>query len=150
MYKFTRFALVAIMISLVLGACETKQDTGTLLGAGAGALIGSRFGSGSGQVAATGVGAVLGALIGSAVGKSMDKTDQLETQRALENSRTNQSTTWVNPDTHNRYTVTPTRTYSQNGEPCRQYVIDATINGRPEKINGTACRNANGEWVAVK
>ena len=45
-----RPAMLLCVAALGLAGCETKQDTGTLMGAIAGGVIGNQFGSGSGRV----------------------------------------------------------------------------------------------------
>ena len=79
----------------------------------------------------------------------MDETDRLKTSLALENVRTGVSTTWRNPDTMNEYAVTPTRTYAEDARPCREYTTEAWIDGRRETVYGTACRQADGTWLAT-
>jgi surface antigen len=96
----------------------------------------------------TALGAIAGSVIGGAIGQNMDDTDRLKTQRALERVRTNEASSWTNPDTGNRYSVTPTRTYNEGGRACREYTTRATIGGRAEVIRGTACRQPDGSWVA--
>ena len=53
-----RAAMLMCAAALVLMGCETKQDTGTLMGAIAGGVIGNQFGKGGGRVASTFAGAV--------------------------------------------------------------------------------------------
>ena len=46
--------------------------------------------------------------------------------------------------------MTPTRDIrGPKGETCRQYVTDAVVNNETQKVEGTACRQPNGEWVPV-
>ncbi|MBF0256600.1 MAG: glycine zipper 2TM domain-containing protein [Gammaproteobacteria bacterium] len=136
------------LISVGLLAGCSQQQTGNVVGGVVGAVVGNQFGGGSGQVAMTALGAIAGSMIGGAVGQNMDENDQLRAQYALENSRTNEASSWTNPDTGYRYTVTPTRTYNDSGRSCREYSTRATIDGRQEVIRGTACRQADGSWVA--
>jgi surface antigen len=76
----------------------------------------------------------------------MDDVDRLKASQTLETVRTGVSSTWRNPDTGNQYAVTPTRTYDTSGGPCREYVINASVGGKPEQVYGTACRQADGSW----
>ena len=115
-------------------------------GAILGGVLGSQVGKGDGRTAAIILGTMVGAMIGGNVGKSMDETDQLKTADSLETVRTGEPTSWNNPDTGNEYTVTPTRTYEQSSGPCREYTIDAKIDGKNEKVHGTACRQPDGSW----
>ncbi|MHB8474606.1 MAG: RT0821/Lpp0805 family surface protein [Gammaproteobacteria bacterium] len=79
----------------------------------------------------------------------MDETGALRSQNAFEYNRTNQPATWQNPDSGNQYTVTPTRTYTQqSGQVCREYTTKAVINGQQQVVVGTACRQLDGSWHA--
>ncbi len=138
--------VLAICSSIIMTGCTTpptKSDVGMVTGGVVGGLVGSLFGSGSGQVAAAAGGALLGAFLGSKIGASMDKTDQLEAQQAMNSS---QPTTWTNQK-GTTYTVTPAPTYTaKNNQTCRPYTTTATIDGKAETINGTACKQSNGTW----
>ncbi len=151
--------LSALLVAAFLTACADqqnapKQTIGTLLGAGAGALLGSQVGGGRGQLAAVAIGALGGAFLGSQIGKSMDDTDKLKAaqaqQAALETNPTGQSTAWHNPDTGHSGRVTPTRTYeTSQGEDCREYQHEVIIDGRTEVVKGTACRRPDGTWRTI-
>jgi surface antigen len=130
-------------------AQPTQQEQGMVIGGILGGVLGAQVGGGRGRTVATIVGTLAGAAIGGAVGKSMDETDRLKTAHALESVRTGVPSTWRNPDTGNRYTVTPTRTYDSAQGPCREYTVDALVGGRPEKVYGTACRQPDGSWRVV-
>ena len=133
-----------------LTACNaTKQDIGTVVGAGSGALIGSQIGGGKGQLAAVAIGTLVGGYVGGNIGRNMDELDRYRTSTALENSPTGRTVAWRNPDSGIDYQVTPTRTYNNSRGPCREYTTEAIIDGRPEILHGTACREANGNWVAM-
>lgn len=132
--------------ALMMSSCATQEQTGRLLGGAAGAAAGTQVGDGNGRTIATIGGAILGAAIGGAIGSRMDDKDLQQTGYALENSRTGQSTTWVNPDSGYRYNMQPTSTYQSASGPCRNYTMLAVIDGRNETINGTACRQADGTW----
>lgn len=150
MSRLSQVMLVGALSATVLVGCQTKQQTGTLIGAGAGALLGSQFGGGTGQLVATGLGAVAGAFLGGAIGQNMDETDKLKTQQAMEKDRDNQPSTWVNPNTHDQYTVTPTRTSTSGKQPCRDYTMNVTMaSGKQETVYGRACRTADGSWQNV-
>lgn len=104
------------------------------------------MGGGSGRTVATIGGALLGAFIGGQVGNRMDEKDHQQTTYALENSATGQNTQWVNPDNGNSYNIQPINTYQAASGPCRDYTMEAVIDGRNETINGTACRQSDGTW----
>jgi surface antigen len=142
-------AAVVLSAAAVLAGCQsppTQRDTGMVIGGILGGVVGHEVGGGSGRTAATIIGTLIGASIGGAIGRSMDEQDRLKTAHALESVRTGVPSRWTNPDTGHRYAVTPTRTYDGTTGPCREYVMDATIGGKAEKVTGTACRQADGSW----
>lgn len=147
----TKISIVFSIATLLLltGCNPTKQDIGTLVGAGSGAFIGSQIGGGTGQLAAVAIGALLGGYIGGSIGQDMDELDQYKTQQALETSPTGSSVAWNNPDTDIDYSVTPTRTYETASGPCRDYTTEAVIEGRAEIVHGTACRGDDGSWHVI-
>jgi surface antigen len=152
-----RLALAGLAALAVVGCAQVeqapKQTAGTVVGAGLGALAGSQIGSGDTQLGATAVGTLLGAWLGSEVGRSLDRADRLYAQQAtynaLEYRPTGTATTWRNPDSGHYGTVTPTRTFQTAGQDCREYQHTVTIEGRPETMTGTACRQPDGSWRAV-
>lgn len=146
--------LIAVSALVLVGCANNpgpKQTMGTLIGAAGGGLAGAQIGRGKGQLAAVAVGTLLGAMIGNEVGQSLDRADRLyareNAQRALELAPTGQSTGWVNPDSGNSGTVTPTQTYqSPDGRYCREYQTTVVVGGRQSQGYGTACRGPDGSW----
>ena len=140
---------IAAAAVLALAACEnppTKQQTGAVGGAVIGGVVGSTIGGGTGRTVAIIAGTVAGAVIGGKIGQKMDEADKLKAAQALESAPTGQPTTWTNPDTGTRYTMTPTKTYEASAGPCRDFTVDANVEGKPEKVSGTACRQSDGSW----
>lgn len=141
---------VAFGIALIfsLTACQTTNQTGgNIIGGVLGGALGSQVGKGKGQIAAIVVGTLIGAAVGGKVGKSMDDVDRMKVSRTLETSQSNRTNYWTNPDSGNEYTVTPQPAYQSRGRPCREYTMDARVDGRSQQVVGTACRNSNGQWV---
>ena len=147
----TKLSIVFTIATLLLltGCNPSKQDIGTVVGAGSGAFIGSQIGGGTGQLAAVAIGALLGGYLGSSIGQSMDELDQYKTQQALESSTTGSTVAWNNTHSGIDYTVTPTNTYESASGPCRDYTTEAVIDGRAEIVHGTACRGNDGSWHAT-
>ena len=140
---------IASAIALSLAACETpptKEQVGAVSGAVIGGVVGSTIGGGSGRTVAIVAGTIAGAVLGGKIGQKMDEADRIKAGQALETVPTGQQSTWNNPDSGAQYTVTPTRTYEASGTPCRDFTVDATVDGRPEKVQGTACRDPDGNW----
>ena len=146
---------IAIIVVMFLSACQTtNEDRGALLGAVAGGILGNQIGDGRGQLLATGLGAMLGGIAGSSVGARMDKVDQMKLsqayQKSLEQSRSGEQTTWVNPDTGNSGSIEPIRTYqTSTGKYCREFQQSIIVGGKTEQGHGTACRQPDGSWKIV-
>ncbi len=136
-------AATLLMLS-VSGCLTTKAEKGGLGGAAAGAVAGQAIGR---NTEATLLGAAIGGMLGYVVGNEMDKADRQKVAHTYETVPDGQTNTWVNPNTQTRYQVTPQDTYQRGGRPCREAVILATIDGRPEKVHQTACRDSQGKWI---
>jgi len=150
----TKVIAAAAVVSLAATGCSnypygpTQQDIGMVIGGALGGALGSQIGGGTGRTVAIVAGTLLGAAVGGNVGRSMDDVDSMRTAQALENVRTGVPSSWRNPDTGNEYMVTPSRTYETASGPCREYSVDAVIEGRRERVYGTACRQPDGTWQA--
>ncbi len=149
--------IVLAFVSLGLQAeCYEQQGSGnevvgTLLGAALGGLLGSQIGGGSGQKIAIGAGLLAGGYLGNRVGSKLDCKDRDyhydTTQSALEYKRAGGSAAWVNPDSGNSGSVTPTKTYiAENGRPCRAFTQSISVDGELEEIEANACRQEDGTW----
>jgi len=144
----SRTTALCAAAALALAACETpptKQQVGGVGGAVIGGVVGSTIGGGTGRTVAIVAGTIGGALLGSHIGKKMDEADRIKAAQALETTPTGQATAWRNPD-GTQYSITPTRTYETNAQPCRDFTVNATIEGKPEAVKGTACRQPDGSW----
>jgi surface antigen len=140
---------IALTAALVLAACEnppTKQQVGAVSGAVIGGVVGSTIGGGTGRTVAIVAGTVAGGLLGSHIGKRMDEADRIKAAQSLESTRTGETSTWRNPDTGDQYAMTPTKTYNSINGPCRDFTMNATVEGKPEQVEGTACRQPDGSW----
>lgn len=80
----------------------------------------------------------------------MDDSDRLRAGQTLETVRSGVSSSWHNPDTGIDYRFTRQTTHTTQFGPCREYTVDASIGGRKEQIYGTACRQADGAWMAQR
>lgn len=132
----------------------TKQGIGAIAGAIGGAFVGSNVGKGSGRTVGIAAGTLLGGLLGSEIGKSLDRADmayyQKTAQNTLESQPTGTTSRWINPDSGNSGTVTPTRTYqTSSGSYCREFTQTIVIGGEKQEAFGTACRQSDGSWRVV-
>jgi len=159
--KRSRKPLACLLVSvfaaaLLLAGCEggPKEQFGTVLGAGLGAVAGSQIGDGRGQLLAIAAGTLLGSLIGSEVGKSLDKADLAymnQTQQvALETAPSGTSTGWQNPDSGNSGAIVPQPAVQQaDGTYCREFQQTITVGGNTETAYGQAYRQPDGQWEII-
>ncbi|MEW6520983.1 MAG: glycine zipper 2TM domain-containing protein [Desulfurivibrio sp.] len=136
--------VLLLILAALLSSCATKAQTGLGTGAAVGAIAGQAIGHDTG---ATLIGAAIGAMLGYAVGNEMDKADQAKISAAYESMPDGRTSSWVNPNNGNQFEVTPRQTYKNSyNQDCREAEILATVDGRPEKIIQTACRDEYGNW----
>lgn len=150
-------ASALLMLSIGLAGCgpegPSKADTGMVVGAVAGGILGNQVGKGSGNIAATALGAVVGGIVGSEIGRALDRQDQMLAQEAefeaLERGRSGERRRWRNPESGRYGEVIPGERYRRGTADCRDFTHTIYINGRPETMRGTACRNPDGTWQNV-
>lgn len=145
--------LLTTLLSFSLISCSnmTNQDVGTVSGAVAGGLLGSTVGQGGGQMVAIAAGTLVGAYLGGSIGKSMDAQDRMKMNSALESNNVGQPAYWNNNSTGTSYQVTPVKNVEVSGNKyCREYRTVADIAGKKQQMYGTACRQPDGSWKAVK
>ena len=131
-----------------LGRCN-RDVLGAVLGGVAGGAIGAAVGKGDNRTVAIVGGTILGVLIGGVIGRSMDNVDQNCVGQTLEHARDGQEVHWRAPNGYD-YEVVPRRTFTaNNGQYCREYTTTAVVNGRAQRVYGTACRNEDGSWRLV-
>ena len=135
-------ALILALAMLVTASCATKSETGAATGAVAGGVVGAVVGGKTGLL----VGGALGGLFGYGVGRSIEREDQRQMAMALER---NQAVTWTNPDTGVVYVLQPTQTFTQRGEPCRNFRLEGDVERNQREYVGTACRQPDGSWQIV-
>ncbi|HVE53097.1 MAG TPA: glycine zipper 2TM domain-containing protein [Ramlibacter sp.] len=130
-------------------AFRCNSDTvGRVLGGIVGGALGSQIGKGNGRTLATVGGAVAGVLIGGEVGKRMDARDQACVGEVLEVAPVNRPVHWS--EGPSQYTVVPGRVVDRQGSYCRPYTVEVQMEGAPtQRSQGTACRRADGVWVAA-
>lgn len=147
MKKVVVGAAIIVVLSQLAGCQVTREQGGAAAGAVVGGVVGNQIGGGHGQDIATAIGVFAGALAGASIGRSLDQLDEANTTNALENNKTNQASSWVNPDSGNTYSVTPTKTYEANsGRYCREYQSTVIVGGEEQQSYGTACRQPDGDW----
>jgi surface antigen len=137
---------LAIAVALTAG-CASRQQAGAVTGAGVGAAAG---GAVTGDAVGMLLGAVVGAAIGSEIGRELDEYDRRQAALILERNRSYETSHWRNPDTGRDYRVTPEETfYRAEDQPCREFRMEAEVDGQWEDVYGTACRQPDGSWEVV-
>ena len=138
----------------ILSGCAgaSNEQTSSIVGSVLGGAAGYQFGKGKGKKVATVLGAIAGGMIGGNMGRGLDQQDQNRVSQTLETAPRNQKVAWNNNNTQTNYELTPVTEKYQgtvNGQAtqCRDYVMDAWIDGRVQQINGRACKNGNGQWI---
>jgi surface antigen len=153
----TKLAVPLLLIPTMLAACgpngAPKEDAGLVIGAVAGGILGNQVGRGTGRAVATVAGAVIGGIVGSEIGRSLDQQDRRLAQEAeleaLERGRSGERMPWRNPDNGRFGEVIPGTPYKRGYQDCRDYTHTIYIDGRPQAMRGTACRNPDGTWRNV-
>jgi surface antigen len=156
--RVARLSVPLIAVALLSG-CSNGQgginntNTGLVLGSVAGGVVGNQFGKGRGNVLATVAGAVIGGIVGSEIGRSLDERDRRLAQEAeydaLERGQSGVSRQWRDPDSGHYGEVVPSRPYKRGMADCRDFTHTIYIDGRPQQMRGTACRNPDGTWQSV-
>ena len=158
--KFAAIAVAGLSLAACAGSPDgtgpgPRENTGTLLGAGTGALVGAAVaGGGTGnRLAGAAVGGLLGGLIGNRIGASLDDEDKRRAYEAqmdaLERGPSGAPVSWKNPDSGRYGTIVPGPSYQESGRNCRQFTHTIYIDGRPQTARGTACRNPDGTWTSL-
>ena len=148
-------ALALCLAAAVTGCAPeaNKADTGLAVGAVTGGLIGNTIGRGPGRLAATAIGAVVGGIVGSEIGRSLDRRDQSLARQAeldaLERGHSGRPVRWRNPDNGRYGDVVPGEPFRRGALDCREYAHTIFIDGRPQTMRSTACRNPDGAWSHV-
>lgn len=118
---------------------------GTVFGAIAGGLIGSAASHGNGGAVVGGV--ILGGLLGNALSRDIDCDDQryaFDSYSLSLNGEIGRDYDWDHGG--NRGTFTSTREYRDGGQVCRDFRAVTYRNGERFERQGTACREADGNW----
>lgn len=136
--------LAATTLVGCVGAPMDNATTGAIAGSVLGGVVGHQFGHGDGNDLATVAGAILGGYLGSQIGSQYDR------QRLGQAVASGRPVSWQNPDTGYRYSATPGPIYrTSNSQVCRPVNVTGYIDGRQQNIQMRACRQPNGQWVAV-
>ncbi len=159
-FKFSAVAAAGLTLAACAGSPDgmgpgPRENTGTLLGAGTGALLGAAVaGGGTGsRLAGAAVGGLLGGLIGNRMGAALDDEDRRRAYdaqlAALDRGQSGAPVSWRNPDSGRYGTVVPGPAYQEAGRNCRSYTHTIYVDGTPQTARGTACRLPDGSWQPI-
>lgn len=145
--QYHEYGLSAPPLDLGSRRCN-REVMGQILGGIAGGAVGAQIGDGTGRLIAVATGTIVGMLAGREIGRMMDRADALCVDQALEHAADGEGIHWQRNGRD--YMATPRRTFeNRQGGYCREYVISTTIDGRRERVSGTACRQDDGSWQIV-
>lgn len=137
------FAIAVVLaFSTAATSCATKSETGAAVGATAGGAVGLAAGGTSGLL----IGAALGGLFGYGAGRQIEREDQRRMAAALDQNR---PVTWTNPHTGVVYVLQPTQSFTQRGQPCRNFHLEGDLERNEQNYVGTACRQPDGSWQII-
>lgn len=132
------------------GVCE-RERLGYAAGS-AGNALGDAVSGAVGQQANPLLGAIAGAVVrqmlGQTAGTAMDDGDRFCLSQTLEYGDDRRAVNWSNPASHNRYRITPLRSYqAADGRWCRDFSYRLTqSSGKASGTTKTACRLPDGSW----
>jgi surface antigen len=143
-----------LVLGIALMGCASSGPKETAGGLSGAALTGyvANVASGGNPIW-TVAGVTVGAIAGSLIGARLDYDDaelmQRATQQALETGTPGLATTWVNPQSGNHGSVTPSMTdwtFDPVLEGCRRYVSSIVIDGKWYLSEDVACKSDNEVW----
>ena len=128
-----------VLAATVVAGCATgdwREGAGTLAGAGIGAAAGSKIGD-----------------LGAGIGRNLDEHARMKQERAhlraLDTGGVGTTIDWSSGSAGGHTRVLAEGRDRSTQAACRRYEILVTIEGEPEKVEGTACRQADGSWRDV-
>ncbi len=160
--------VVVVVLSLFAASCAMLPNTsdimntrltaaglvGAAVGGALGGYAGSYVGGGIVQTLAIAGGALSGSISGYSIGERLYPSDvaayDATAKTAIAQARDGEIRGWSNPDTGNSGIIRPVRTFvAQNGATCRDYRSTFSFPDGAMSAEGTACRQANGDWRIV-
>lgn len=133
---------------IIGGRCD-REAIGAVVGGVIGGAIGSQVGDGSGRAVAIVLGTVIGAVIGREIGRDLDDSDRACVGHALELAKDGQGVRWLNEKSGVTYVVKPIGGGS-NSETCRNFELQASLDGKVQTQQRRACRTGDGTWQMSK
>jgi surface antigen len=145
--------LVLTTASLGLGGCatQTKQESGTQVGAVLGAVAGILLGNNP-QSRATGaaIGAVVGGMVGRGIGAHLDEVDRMKAQVATLTALkqpSNATVSWSSDKNPGVSGVVTSSGAVPNGRgSCKRVTHIVNVNGQEQREDHQWCQKSDGSW----
>lgn len=133
---------VVILPLITLAACSTLNSS-KISGAPSGTVLAS--GTVNNSVLAPMGNGILGAAVAQLV--PSDRRAAIEAEyKTLEYAPKGEAVTWKGRSGKAFGEVTAAQPYQVGSQNCRQYNHSFTVDGAPQMVRGTACRNDDGSW----
>ena len=160
----SRNLLIILICALGVSGCAQTMDrvktmswmeiAGTLGGAAIGGYTGAQFGGGLGQTMFTAAGIMVGGGAGYVGARMMSQRDQAmhqeTTKKVLAAATPGTPQHWNNPESgHSGMVRTVGAFRRQDGAQCQQYRASVVFPDGVASGNGTACMQADGQWLAM-
>lgn len=132
MIRFNRKSILAALVCIVFlaaAACQSKKETGAVVGGAAGAGLGAILGGEEHRVEGAIIGGLLGGAVGYFAGTKLTENDQKNVYDTLESTPAGETRNWTSSN-GSTYYVTPSETWTENGKTYRK------LNVRVVKPNG--------------
>lgn len=155
--------LMGATCALAISGCAQNSDNmrtmnmmeiaGTLGGAALGGYVGAQFGGGVAQTIFTAAGVMAGGGAGYVGARIMSQQDQAlhqqTTHKALASNQSGVLHRWSNPESGRSGMVRTVNSFRRaDGVQCRQYRASVVFDNGVSSGNGSACQQADGQWLA--
>ncbi len=159
-----RKMIIGAVCALAVSGCAQTTDrirsmnwmevAGTLGGAAIGGYAGAQFGGGLAQTMFTATSVMVGGGIGYIGARMMSQRDQAlhneTTHKALASNSPGTPYHWNNPESGHSGMVRTMASYRRSdGTTCQQYRASVVFEDGVASGNGSACMQANGQWLAM-
>ena len=137
--------ILFILPLLSLTACSTLNSSKTSASSSGSALT-------SGSVSNAVLAPMGNGILGSAVSQlaASDRRAAIEAEyKALEYAPKGEAVAWKGRSGRASGEVTAAQPYQVGSQNCRQYSHSYTVDGAPQMVRGTACRNDDGSWTPL-
>ncbi|WOC15207.1 hypothetical protein [Pseudochrobactrum sp. MP213Fo] len=137
---------VFILPLMTLAACSSLNGTKSSTGSSAGSALTS------GSVSKTVLAPMGNGILGSTINQlaPADRRFALEAEyKALEYAPKGEAVSWKSRTGRSGGEVTAAQPYQVGSQNCRQYSHSFNVDGAPQTVRGTACRNNDGSWTPL-